>query len=73
MILGTQLTCTPLFCIVRSHFVRKSYSIFFKIMMNVWMEDTGVIKTPSVQTRRAHTRVNVIKVLVVMDTVVPVI
>ena len=47
--------------------------IFFKIMMNVWMEDTGVIKTPSVQTRRAYTHVNVIKVIVAMDTVVPVI
>ena len=41
--------------------------------MNVWMEDTGVIKTPSVQTRRAYTHVNVIKVLVAMDTFVLVI
>ena len=42
-------------------------------MMNAWMEDTGVIRTPPVQTRMAHTHVNVIKVIVAMDTVAPVI
>ena len=47
--------------------------MFFKIMMNAWMEDTGVIRTPAVQTRMAHTHVNVMKVLVAMDTVVLVI
>ena len=47
--------------------------MFFKIMMNALMEDTGVIRTLAVQTRMAHTHVNVIKVIVAMDTVVPVI
>ena len=40
--------------------------------MNVWMEDTGVMRTPSVQTLKAHTHVNVITVIVEMDIAAPV-